>query len=48
VVSLEKKKGADESGKIGDSIPTYSSGAQMGKGIGKLPQKRIQIVNPII
>jgi hypothetical protein len=48
VVSLEKKKGANESGKIGDSIPTNSSRAQMGKGIGELPKKRIQIVNPII
>jgi len=45
---LEQKKGADETGKVCNPVPTDSTGSPMGKGIGELPKERIQIVNPII
>jgi hypothetical protein len=48
VVSFEKKKGADEPGKVCNPVPTDSTRSPLGKGVRELPKERIQIVNPII
>ena len=48
VVSFEKKKGAYESGKVCNSVPTDSTWSPMGKGVGELPKEGVQVVNPII